>query len=188
MSGAVPAAIYLLPLVLFFPVFSLVTGQIPSLAPGWPWLALSALLINGLVEEPMMRGFVFRHCREHRTFWRAAVLATAYFAAYHSVLILTDGFLVGVIGVVLAIPIGLLTAYAYEAGDHTVWGPVLLHAGTNALAFIIRFPSDVQPIATSLYLVVGVISAAAVIVWVFRSGFRGHESRQLAPLPAARPV
>jgi membrane protease YdiL (CAAX protease family) len=188
-SGLVPALIYLFPLVLFFPIFSLTTNQTPSLSPAWPWLVLSAFLINGLVEEPMMRGFVFRHFRESRSFWRAATLSTAYFAAYHLVLILTDGPIVGVIAVVIAIPTGFLTAYAYEVGDNTVWGPVLLHAGTNALAFTVAYPSDVQPLATSLYLLVGVISAGAVILGAFRSGFRGQRDQLgFGPQPAAPPL
>jgi membrane protease YdiL (CAAX protease family) len=135
----------------------------------------------------MMRGFVFRHFREDRSFWRAATLSTAYFAAYHSMLIFTEGALVGVIGILIAIPIGLLTAYAYEVGDNTVWGPVLLHAVNNALAFTVRFSAEVQPIATTLYLLVGVISAAALILWVYRSGFRGHDRPVTSLRPLAEP-
>jgi membrane protease YdiL (CAAX protease family) len=67
------------------------------------------ILVNGFAEEIMMRGFVFRHLRTGRPFWRAAALSTTYFAAYHSPLILTQGVVVGSIAVVIAIQIGFLT-------------------------------------------------------------------------------
>jgi membrane protease YdiL (CAAX protease family) len=170
-TGVRVAAIYLLPLLAFYPIFSLVTNTPLALQPGWQWRVLSALVVNGLVEETMMRGFVFRHLREGRPFWRAAALSTVYFAGYHLPLIFSAGLTVGIISVVIAIPTGLLTAYSYERGNNTIWGPALLHAVYNGLAFVFIFPAETQPIATSLYLLIGILVSSILLVVAYRSGY-----------------
>lgn len=170
-AGIRLAAIYLLPLLVFFPLLSAVTGAPLALRANWTWFVLSALLNNGLVEETMMRGYVFRHLRKGRTFWRGAALSTAYFAGYHLPLILTAGPLVGTISVIVSIPMGFLTAYVYERGGNTVWGPILLHVVYNALAFIVVFPDDIQPIASSLYLMLGIAVSTLMLVGIYRSGY-----------------
>jgi membrane protease YdiL (CAAX protease family) len=149
-TGIRIAALYLLPLLAFYPLLALLTNTPLTMQPNWPWLLLNVVLVNGLAEEIMMRGFVFRHIRESRLFWRAAALATVYFAAYHVVLVFTAGLLIGIFAIIIAIPAGLLTAYVYERGDNTIWGPALFHAAYNAPALILVFPSSVQPVASSL--------------------------------------
>ena len=164
--------VYLLPLFAFFPLLALIASRPLALQPRAAWLVTAALLNNGLNEEIMMRGFVFRHLREGRTFWRAAALSTVYFAAYHVPLIVFAGPIVGVIGILIAIPTGLLTAYVYERGENTIWGDALVHAGTNAPAFIFTFAEDFQPIATILFLLVGIVMSIAILIWAYRSRFQ----------------
>jgi membrane protease YdiL (CAAX protease family) len=174
-TGIGISAISLLPLLLFFPLFALLTSTPLTLQPSWQWLILNVLLVNGLAEEIMMRGFVFRHLREGRPFWRAATLSTVYFAAYHLVLIFTAGPLIGTIAVVTAIPAGFLTAYVYERGNNTIWGPAVLHTLYNGPAFVFALPTDVQPISGSLYLLVGIAVSTLVLLFAYQTGFnRGH--------------
>jgi membrane protease YdiL (CAAX protease family) len=170
-TGIRLAMIYLLPLLFFFPLFALMTNSTLELRPNWTWLVLSALLNNGLAEETMMRGYVFRHIREGRAFWRAAAFSTVYFAGYHLPLVVTAGPLIGIIGVIVAIPTGFLTAYIYERGSNTIWGPVLLHTVNNALAYIFVFPGNTQPIASSLYLALGIVASILMLLWAYRSGY-----------------
>lgn len=178
------AAIYLLPLLVFFPLFALLTNTPLATQPNWQWLILNVLLVNGLAEEIMMRGFVFRHLREGRPFWRAAALSTVYFAAYHVVLIFTAGPLIGIIAVVIAIPAGLLTAYIYERGSNTIWGSALFHALYNGPAFVFAFSTEVQPIASSLYLVVGILVSTLLLVRAYRAGY-GRMGAQAIQQPSA---
>jgi membrane protease YdiL (CAAX protease family) len=170
------AALYLLPLLLFFPLFALLTNTPLSAQTNWPWLILNVLLVNGLAEEIMMRGFVFRHLREGRGFWRAAALSTVYFAAYHVVLIFTAGPLIGIIAVVIAIPAGFLTAYIFERGSNTIWGPGLYHALYNTPALLLVFPADVQPVANLLYLVAGILVSTLILVRAYRAGYGRRET------------
>ncbi|MCL4248009.1 MAG: CPBP family intramembrane metalloprotease [Anaerolineae bacterium] len=174
-AGIRSAAIYMLPLLVFFPLFALLTNTPLATQPNWQWRLMNVLFINGIAEEVMMRGFVFRHLREGRSFWRAAALSTAYFAAYHLVLIFTAGPLIGMIAVVIAIPAGFLTAYVYERGSNTVWGSALFHMLYNGPAFVFAVPSDVQPAASSLYLVVGILISSFVVVRAYRAGYERGE-------------
>jgi membrane protease YdiL (CAAX protease family) len=176
-TGIRLTALFLLPLVVFYPLYSLLTRTPLVLQPGWLWLMLGILLNNGLAEETMMRGFVFRHLREGRTFWRAAALSTLFFAGYHLPLLLTAGVTIGVFAVVLAIPTGFVTAYIYERGRNTVWSTALLHVVYNGLAVAFVFPPDVQPMATSLYLLVGIAMSIILLVWAYRGRQQGIGSR-----------
>ena len=47
-TGIRIAAIYLLPLLLFFPLFALLTNTPLATQPNWQWLILNVLLVNGL--------------------------------------------------------------------------------------------------------------------------------------------
>ena len=163
--GGFPAALlYLVPLIAFFPVFAAVTGQTLGIQANSLGLIAGTILNNGINEETMMRGFVYRRLRDGRTFWRAAALSTVYFAAYHVPLIFSSGALIGTIGVMIAIPIGLLTAYVYERGDRTVWASALVHAGTNAPVFLFTVGTSPQPIASSLYMCTSIVIATAIVV------------------------
>lgn len=165
------AAVFLLPLLIFFPLFSLLANTPLTIRPNWQWFVLSALLTNGLVEETMMRGFVFRHLREGRPFWRAAGLSTVYFAGYHLVLIFTAGVMLGIVGALIAIPTGFFTAYLYERGSNTIWASALLHAINNAIVYIFVFPTDIQTSATVLYLVVGLVMSIVMVLWAYRERY-----------------
>jgi membrane protease YdiL (CAAX protease family) len=183
-TGIRIAAAYFLPLIAFFPIFSLLTHSAVTVQPNWPWRIVNVALVNGLAEEIMMRGFVFRHLRARRAFWRAAALSTVYFTGYHFPLILTAGVVVGIIGVAIAVPMGFLTAYSYERGSNTIWGPGLLHAVTNGLVMVFAFPGGLQPVASSLYLVVGIAASTLIPLRAYRAGYERLEA-QRTPKPAA---
>ena len=187
-TGIRIAATFLLPLIVFYPLFALLTNSPLATQPNWQWLLLNVVLVNGLAEELMMRGFVFRHIREGRAFWRAAALATIYFAAYHLVLIFTAGPVLGIIAVIIAIPAGFLQAYIYERGNYTLWGASLGHAVYNAPALILVFPTETQLSASVLYLLVGIAVSTLMLGLAYRAGY-GRGPAQANPTeaePAAR--
>jgi membrane protease YdiL (CAAX protease family) len=142
-----------------------------AIQANWQWLFLSALLINGLVEETMMRGFVFRRLRGALPFWHAAALSTVYFAGYHLLLIFTLGVTFGVIGVLVAIPAGFLTAYIYERGNNTIWGSAVLHSVNNGMLYIFVFLPDIQAIASALYLLVSIVVSIMMLSWAYRERY-----------------
>jgi membrane protease YdiL (CAAX protease family) len=163
------AALTVLPLLAFYPLYSLITTTPLALAPGWPWLLLGALLYNGVNEETMFRGLVFRRLRQDRTFWRAATLSVVIFAGAHIPSIFTFNPVVGIVSIILAIPTGYLLAYLYERGRGTIWGCVLFHAANNGIPFIIALAPDAQLVAASLYMLVGMVVSGGLMLWVFRA-------------------
>lgn len=176
------AVVYVVPVALFNPLYAWVTGMPLQVKPTWVWFVLSAVLVNGLAEETLMRAYVFRHLREGRTFWRAAAISTLYFAIYHLPLFFSAGVMIGLVGVIVAIPIGFVTAYIYERGDNTIWGPGLLHAVNNALAYIFVFTPETQPIATSLYMGTGIAISTLMLAWAaFRKNYGREPARTLQP-------
>ena len=179
-TGIRIAMIYVLPLIAFYPMIALITNSPLTMRTHWEWLVVNIILVNGLAEEVMMRGYVFRHLREGRSFWRAATLSTVYFAAYHCPILLTQGALVGSIAIIVAIPIGFLTAYIYERSKNTIWGPALLHAVNNGLVMLLLVPDDIQPVASSLYMLVGIAVSALMLVRAYRAGY-GRKGAQTLP-------
>jgi membrane protease YdiL (CAAX protease family) len=181
--GGFPLALlYLLPLLAFYPFLAAATGQTLALQAGWPGRAAALVLNNGINEETMMRGFVFRRLRQDRPFWNAAALSTVYFAAYHVPLILTAGALVGMIGVLIAIPTGLLLACIYERGDRTIWASALAHAGTNAAPMLFILAPEQQGLATSLYLGTSILVSTALL-----SGLKAREQASIGAPAAVAP-
>jgi membrane protease YdiL (CAAX protease family) len=179
-TGIYIAVLYLLPMAVFFPILSLLTNALMAVRPGWEWLLINIILVNGFAEEILMRGFVFRHLRKERSFWQAAALSTVYFAAYHLPLILSQGVIIGSIAVVIAIPLGFLAAYTYERGTSTIWGPGLLHIGNNGLVMLIVLPADVQPAASALYILLGIAVSTVMLVWAYRVGYGRSSEPTLA--------
>lgn len=173
------AVIYALPLAALFPILSLLTNSPVTMRPNWEWLLVNIILVNGFAEEIMMRGFVFRHVRKGRPFWRAAMLSTLYFAGYHLPIILSSGLVIGIMAVIIAIPLGFLTAYIYERDNNTIWGPGLLHVINNGLVMLLVFPNDVQPIASSLYMLLGIAVSILMLVQAYRSGYGRVAERTL---------
>lgn len=179
-TGIRLAVIYGLPLMTLFPVLALITNSPVTIRPNWEWLLVNIILVNGFAEEIMMRGFVFRHLRNGRPFWRAAMLSTIYFAGYHLPIILSSGLVIGVIAVIIAIPLGFLTAYVYERDHNSIWGPGLLHVINNGLVMLLVFPKDVQPVASSLYMLFGIVVSTLMLVQAYRAGFGRTTTRALS--------
>jgi len=163
-SGMGLVVLYLSLLALVFPVASFLASAPPTLHSGWLETLVRVLLVNGLAEEVAMRGFVFRRLRARHAFWPAAGVATLYFAGYHLPLVFTQGVVVGTLAVVVAIPLGYLTALAYERGGNTIWAPALIHAGTNGLIMLIALPPAVQPLVSASYLLVAIGVSTAMVL------------------------
>jgi membrane protease YdiL (CAAX protease family) len=177
------ALLLLLPVIAFFPIFSLLSGMPLALNANWPWIVLAVILYNGINEELMFRGLIFRRLREGRTFRRAAALSAIYFAAAHIPLLLILGPVLGVIAIVLSVPAAIPTAYLFERGRNTIWGGALLHAVMDAIPSIVVISATVSSAALSLYLLVSLAVSVVFAVLVYRGKVRGIDE-----LPEAAPI
>jgi membrane protease YdiL (CAAX protease family) len=127
-SVAVSAA-----LLASMPVIFRLAGAELVLPDTWPVLALSIWLLNGLAEETIYRGYLFRRLRAGHSFGRAVLLGTALAAAAHLTIILSAGIVVGLLAVVVSVLTFLPFATLFERGRNTIWAPAVLHGAADCI-------------------------------------------------------
>lgn len=125
--GLLAALLASLALLLYFPCFALISGQPLALRDGWPWVALGVFLQGGIAEELLWRGYLFRHLRATRSFWRAAALAMLFMVAQHILLLWQLPLPIAIAALVVALLSSFPLAHLFEVGGNTVWAPALLH-------------------------------------------------------------
>ena len=138
-----------------YPLISWLTGARFVLPPGWPLLALGLFLMNGIAEEMIYRGYLFRHLREGRTFRRAVLLGIVFHAVAHLPILASAGVVVGLSAVLVAVATFAPYAYLFERGRNTVWAPALLHFASDTIKLVIGAGALADPAiqtATLLWL------------------------------------
>ena len=164
MSTVVVAVLVSLPMWAFLPLFAWASGMSLDLRPGWAQLLVGVVLVNGITEEAIHRGFVFGHLRRGRPFRTAATISAMVFAAQHLYIIATMGWTVGLASVLLAALLAFPMAYVFERGGRSIVGPGILHTSSNAPAIILTLPQDVM--ATALVMHMGVIVVSIYMVFL----------------------
>ena len=91
----------------------------------------------GIAEETLFRSYLFGHLREGRSFWRAAWLSIAPFAAVHLFLFWTMPWPIAAAALALSCVISFPLAWLYELGGRTVWAPAVLHAVIQGLIKVV---------------------------------------------------
>jgi len=107
-----------LPMWLFLPLLAWLQDTPIRLQPDWLALLVGVILVNGITEEVIHRGFVFGHLQQEHSFSRAATLSALLFAAQHLYLIFSIGWTSGLASVVLASLIAFPLAYIYRRGGN----------------------------------------------------------------------
>jgi membrane protease YdiL (CAAX protease family) len=129
-----------LALLAYFPIVTLVTGQALALRDGWLWIALGVLLQGGVAEELLWRGYLFRHLRATRPFWRAAALAMIFMVAQHTLLLWQLPLPIALAALVVALFSSFPFAHLFEVSGNTVWAPALLHCVIQGALKVIVVP------------------------------------------------
>jgi membrane protease YdiL (CAAX protease family) len=147
------------------PVYASVRGVTLASYPGWPWLLAGLFAQAGIAEEALFRGYLFRHLREGRSFWHAAMLATVPFVAVHLVLFATMPWPIALAAVLLSTIISFPLARLFELGGNTIWAPAILHFIVQGTIKIVETPGDTGlPIAW--------MAASMIIPWLVFFGLR----------------
>lgn len=170
------ALLIALPLLAYFPLFSLVT-RLP-LVPyeDWPYKLLTVVLMQGITEEIMFRGYIFGHLRAGRSFRRAAAISALFFGFAHLHLFMILDPVVAAIATLLAVVSHFPVAYLYERGRNTIWAGSIVHiAATGLGGNIFVLPPEVFTTALSLFLLVTMISPYLAFLFFRRE-------RQLPPV------
>ena len=152
-------------LVATVPLYASVRGVTLAYYPGWPSLLAGLFAQAGIAEEALFRGFLFRHLRDGRGFWHAAMLATVPFVAVHLILFATMPWPVALAAVFLSTIISFPLARLFELGGNTIWAPAILHFVVQATIKIVETPGDTGlPIAW--------MAASMIIPWLVFFGWR----------------
>jgi membrane protease YdiL (CAAX protease family) len=132
-GALVAATIIGVAMLAFFPLYSAATGTPLALKADWLWVLLGAIVLNGLAEEALFRGFVFGHLRQGgHSFLRAGLISMAIFGAVHLFLFASNPFIVAFLATLLAISAALPFAFLYERAGRTIWAGVILHVAAHA--------------------------------------------------------
>jgi membrane protease YdiL (CAAX protease family) len=146
-----------LPMWGFLPLLAWTNGIAIDLRPEWLSLLLGVVLVNGVTEEVIHRGFVFGHLRRGRSFATAATVSAMLFAAQHLYIIVTMGWTIGLASVLLAALLAYPLALGFERGN-SIAGPAILHTSSNAPVMIFALPEDFMTIALLPHMGVIVVS------------------------------
>ena len=115
-----------------------------SLRSNWVSLLAGVVLVNGITEEAIHRGFVFRHFRIGRSFIAAATFTATVFAAQHLYILLTMGWTIGLASVLLAFLLSYPLAFVFERGGNSIVGPAILHTSSNAPVMILDLADELS--------------------------------------------
>jgi membrane protease YdiL (CAAX protease family) len=154
------AAIIGLVMLVFFPIFSLITGAHIALKPNWFWILVGAIALNGIGEETLFRGYVFGGLRREAgiSFRQAGFISMIIFASVHLLLFVGNPFFVGFLGTLIAVSAAFPMAYLYERGNNTIWAPVVLHVATHTIRFVdISEPHYLSAVGVWLLLQIGMV-------------------------------
>jgi membrane protease YdiL (CAAX protease family) len=98
------AAIITLAMLAFFPLYAVATGTPLILKSDWLWVLLGAIVLNGIGEETLFRGYVYGHLRQAgHSFRRAGVISSLIFGAVHLFLFAGNPFVIAMLATLLAV-------------------------------------------------------------------------------------
>jgi membrane protease YdiL (CAAX protease family) len=126
------AAALSLALLACLPLLAALTGVELLAQEHAMWLALGMLAQGGIAEEVLFRGFMYRHLRSTRTFWRAATLSAVPFAAAHVPLLFTLDTSVALLALAMAVAWSFPLAWLFDRAGGSIWPGALLHAVMQA--------------------------------------------------------
>ncbi len=112
-------------------------------------------IVTPLVEEMVFRGVIYNRLKRFMNVKFAIVLSAFLFGWYHM------NSVQGLYGFAM----GCLFAYAYEYYG-TVWAPVLMHIGSNALAYCLSYWEGAKEAVCNEAVCGGALLVAALALWM----------------------
>jgi membrane protease YdiL (CAAX protease family) len=155
--AALVAVILSVAMLAFFPVVSLGWGVPMELRGDWLWILVGAIVLNGIGEETLFRGFIFGHLRRAGlSFVRAGLIALLIFTAIHLLLFVQNPFVIALAGTVIALVASFPLAYLFERAGFSIWPTVILHVATHAIRLVaIPEPYSMTVLVAWLVLQIG---------------------------------
>jgi membrane protease YdiL (CAAX protease family) len=153
-----------MPMWLFLPILAWAKGVDVGLRSDWLTLLGGVVLVNGVTEEAIHRGFAFGRLRQGRSFAAAATLSAVLFGAQHFYVMATTGPTVGLASVLLAVLLTYPMALMFERGGNSIVGPAVLHTSANAPVSVFEMPQDFIATALVPHMVIVLVSLYLVFL------------------------
>jgi membrane protease YdiL (CAAX protease family) len=159
------------------PVYAALRGATLQPYSGWPWLLPGLFAQGGIAEEGLFRGYLFRHIRRGRSFWRAALLSCIPFAAAHLLMFASQPWPVALAAIILSLIISFPLAHLFELGGNSIWPPALLHFTVQGALKVVTVEGD------TLLPLIWIAASAAIPYAVFlmprnAAGLRAYSARK----------
>ncbi len=129
-------------LLCFFPLYAGFAGVPFGIRDDWYWLLPGLFAQGGIAEETLFRGYLFRHMREGRGFWRAAVFAAIPFVAVHLLLFATLDIAVAAVSLALSVSMSFPLAWLFERAGNSIWPPAILHFVVQGAIKLVDVPDS----------------------------------------------
>jgi len=153
-------------MIFFFPIVSLVWNVPMELRDDWLWILAGAIILNGIGEETLFRGFVFGHLRDAGlSFVRAGFITLLVFTAIYLLLFVQNPFVIALAGTVIALVVSCPFANLFERAGFSIWPTALLHVATRTMRLVaIPEPYFMTVLVSWLVLQIGM----PFLIWAFR--------------------
>lgn len=147
-------------LVACLPLLAAIFGTTLEIRSGAAVLALGIFLQAGIAEETLFRGFLYRHARERRSFWRASLYAAVPFVAAHLLLFVTLEPAVALAALLVSVSLTFPLARIFDYAGGSIWPGAIVHAVVQGAIKL------VEPAGEALALTLSWMAVAAVAPWL----------------------
>jgi membrane protease YdiL (CAAX protease family) len=152
-NGLLTALLLSAGLLAFFPIYAAMTQTPLRIAEGWWLLAPGLFAQAGIAEEALFRGFLYRHVRRGRGFWRAALIASLPFIAVHLLLFRTLDFPLALAALLVSVSLSFPLAHLFELSRSSIWPGALLHfVVQGAIKLVVAPAESLMPMAMAWML------------------------------------
>jgi len=162
------------------PLLAVLTNVELELRANAAWLALGILAQGGVAEEVLFRGFMYRHLRQTRSFWRAATLSAVPFAAAHVALLWSLDLSVALLALAMAIAWSFPLACLFDRAGNSIWPGAILHAVMQGgIKILVDDAAEFQSLAIAW------VALGLAAPWLFFAVLRDRD--QSMPKPGSIP-
>ncbi len=165
-SAIAVALLSALPIVGFYVIRFGWQGVPVRTVDGLPLQVGKFVLAQGVFEQVLFQGVLFRRLRVGRSFFSAATISAAVFSLSHLANLvhgLTVAVLVRVgISLVFAAVLAYPAAYLFERGRNTIWAFGLLHLAIDSVDWFVGIAGS-----TAMYIYLGAVAISAGCVFGF---------------------
>jgi membrane protease YdiL (CAAX protease family) len=172
-------------MVAFLPLYAIATGTPMSLKADWLWVLAGAIVLNGLAEETLFRGFAFGHLRQAGfSFRRAGAISLLIFGAVHLYLFTSNPPAIALLATLLAMSAAFPFAFLYERAGNVIWAGVILHVAAHAFR-LLDIPEAQMLTVAAAWLIIQF--GAVFLVFAFRGSLLAAATKEPAPAEAGEP-